>query len=111
VVEWKTALCQSTAVRWLAGWLHYSAPLRDIHINIECYILMEVEHDSLLFRKNADDTKMDKKRPCPLRPLHIRRFQADSTHINHSISKVSSEFVNNTFACACAVHAKAIISH
>ena len=90
MVEWKTALCQSTAVRRLAGWLHYSAPLRDIHINIQCYILMEVEHDSFLFRKNADDTKMDKKRPCPLRPLHISRFQADSIHINHSISKVSS---------------------
>ena len=51
---------------------------------------MEVEHDSLLFRKNADDTKMDKKRPCPLRPLHIRPFQANSIHINHSISKASS---------------------
>ena len=62
----------SQAVGWLA------APLRDIHINIQCYILMEVEHDSLLFRKNADDTKIDKKRPCPRRPLHIRRFQADS---------------------------------
>jgi hypothetical protein len=61
VVEWKTALCQSTAVRRLAGWLHYSAPLRDIHINIECYILMEVEHDSLLFRKMLMTQKWTRK--------------------------------------------------